>query len=175
MRSGSLLLLPDGNVWFVLPDANWGQLQTWIQKTVRVSFLYYRRWAFGIYHNNAAVLQKAKRVKMPPKGAKNATLSGRGKPVRVSLSTRQGGTMDTKHGSGEKIVSKIKNASLDRIFERGKDILAGGTDTPSVAVVAGQLATVAMAAAEAPPPQEDGGRQSDVVDVAALEKQVTGS
>ncbi|KAJ1179408.1 hypothetical protein NDU88_004642 [Pleurodeles waltl] len=32
-----------------------------------------------------------------------------------------------------------------------------------------------MAAAEGPPRQEDGGRQSDVVDVAALEKQVTGS
>ncbi|KAJ1116996.1 hypothetical protein NDU88_005197 [Pleurodeles waltl] len=88
MRSGSLLLLPEGNVWFVLPDANWGQLQTRIQKTVRVSFLYYRRLAFGIYHNSAAALQKAKKVKMPPKGAKNVTLSGRGKPPNpVSLET----------------------------------------------------------------------------------------
>ncbi|KAJ1197430.1 hypothetical protein NDU88_001290 [Pleurodeles waltl] len=175
MRSGSLLLLPEGNVWFAFPDANWGKLQMWIQKTVRISFLYYRRLAFGIYYNNTFLLQKAKKVKMPPKGVKNMTLSGQGKPLRVSLSTRQGGTMDTKHGSGEKTGSKIKNASLDRFFERGKDILAGGTYTPSVVVMADQLATIEMAAAEGPPPQEDGGRQSDGLDVAALGKQVTGS
>ncbi|KAJ1176331.1 hypothetical protein NDU88_001613 [Pleurodeles waltl] len=76
--------------------------------------------------------------------------------------------MDIKYGSGEKIVSKTKNASLDRFLERGKD-------TPSVAVVADQLATIEMVAAEGLPPQEEGGRLGDASDVAALEKHVAGS
>ncbi|KAJ1208569.1 hypothetical protein NDU88_003953 [Pleurodeles waltl] len=83
--------------------------------------------------------------------------------------------MDIKHGSGEKIVSKIKNASLDRFLERRKDIPARGIDTPSVAVVADQLATIEMVAAEGLPPQEEGGRQGDASDLAALEKHVAGS
>ncbi|KAJ1219116.1 hypothetical protein NDU88_006687 [Pleurodeles waltl] len=84
--------------------------------------------------------------------------------------------MDIKQGSGEKVVSKNKNASLDRFLERGKDILAAGVDTPPTTVEeADPLVTSEMAAADGPPPQEDGGRRNDVVEVAALEKQVTGS
>ncbi|KAJ1143617.1 hypothetical protein NDU88_009923 [Pleurodeles waltl] len=111
---------------------------------------------------------------MPPKGVKNVTLSGRGKPVRVSLSARQGGGTDIKQGLGEKVVSKNKSASLDRYFEKGKDILVGGIDTPPAAVEeADPLVNEEMTAIDVPPPHEGG--QSDAEDVATLQKQATGS
>ncbi|KAJ1216251.1 hypothetical protein NDU88_003855 [Pleurodeles waltl] len=174
MRSGLLLFLPEDNYRSVLTGANWGQFLPWTQKTVRVSLFYYKYLTLGVYYNTAFCIKKQKKVKMPPKGVKNVTLSGRGKPVRVSLSARQGGGTDIKQGLGEKVVPKNKSASLDRYFEKGKDILVGGTETPPAAVEeADPLVTEEMAAIDGPPPHEDG--QSDVVDVATLQKQATGS
>ncbi|KAJ1201629.1 hypothetical protein NDU88_005435 [Pleurodeles waltl] len=84
--------------------------------------------------------------------------------------------MDIKQGLGEKVVSKNKSASLDRYFEKGKDILVGGADTPPTAVEeVDPPVTEEMAAIDGPPPHEGGERQSDVVDVATLQKQVAGS
>ncbi|KAJ1156777.1 hypothetical protein NDU88_009494 [Pleurodeles waltl] len=96
---------------------------------------------------------------MPPKGAKTAALTGRGKPLRISASIRQWVTTDIKHGSGEKTNPKIKNASLDRFLEKGKDILAGGIDAraPSAVAVADQSMTIKMEGDEGLPPQEGGG------------------
>ncbi|KAJ1162024.1 hypothetical protein NDU88_002503 [Pleurodeles waltl] len=99
MCSCSLSLLFEGNGRFVATDANPGNLQTRIYKTVKKKF-YYRRLAFGIYCSNASAFWRVKGIKMPPKGAKSMTLSGCGKPLRVSASIRQGATADIKHGSG---------------------------------------------------------------------------
>ncbi|KAJ1082575.1 hypothetical protein NDU88_002740 [Pleurodeles waltl] len=113
-------------------------------------FFYYRRLAFGIYCSNASLFWRVKGIKMPPKGAKNTTLTGRGKPLRINESIRQRATADIKHGSGEKTNPKTKNASLDRFLERGKDISVGGIDAraPSAVVVADQLTTIEMEADE---------------------------
>ncbi|KAJ1177422.1 hypothetical protein NDU88_002677 [Pleurodeles waltl] len=166
MRSGLLLLLPEDNYRSVLTGPNWGQFST---------LFYYKYLTLGVYYNNAFCIKKQKKkVKMPPKGVKNVTLSGRGKPVRVSLSARQGGGTDIKQGLGEKVVSKNKSASLDRYFEKGKDILVGGIDTPPAAVEeADPLVNEEKTAIDVPPPHEGG--QSDAEDVATLQKQATGS
>ncbi|KAJ1093007.1 hypothetical protein NDU88_006117 [Pleurodeles waltl] len=64
--------------------------------------------------------------------------------------------MDIKQGLGEKVVSKNKSASLDRYFEKGKDILVGDADTPPTAVEeVDPPVTEEMVAIDGPPPHED--------------------
>ncbi|KAJ1191487.1 hypothetical protein NDU88_000803 [Pleurodeles waltl] len=76
---------------------------------------------------------------------------------------------------GRRLSLKLRMPRWTGFLREGRTYRRGVQIPPSVVVVADQLATIEMAAAEGPPPQEDGGRQRDGLDVKALENQVTGS
>ncbi|KAJ1080405.1 hypothetical protein NDU88_000613 [Pleurodeles waltl] len=65
--------------------------------------------------------------RMPPKGVKAALSAGRGKPQRISTTTRQGTANEVKCGSGEKTSNKPKNTLMDRFFEKRREGVLGET------------------------------------------------
>ncbi|KAJ1131902.1 hypothetical protein NDU88_010232 [Pleurodeles waltl] len=90
---------------------------------------------------------------MPPKGAKAALSAGRGKPLRISATTRQGAAIEVKRGSGEKTSVKSKNTSLDRFFEKSRAVAPGETEAIASLVLAEQSMLIETGVGAGPPLQ----------------------
>ncbi|KAJ1207856.1 hypothetical protein NDU88_003246 [Pleurodeles waltl] len=96
--------------------------------------------------------------------------------MRISTTTRQGATTEVKHGSGEKTSVKAKNTSLDRFFEKSREIAPEETGMMSSLVVLEQSVPIETGSEAGLPSQEvTGGSEDHNLDVSQLKNYATGN
>ncbi|KAJ1154935.1 hypothetical protein NDU88_007674 [Pleurodeles waltl] len=112
---------------------------------------------------------------MPPKGAKATFSKERGKLLRISTTTWQGATTEVKHGFGEKTSAKSKNTSLDRFFEKSREVAPEETGTMASLAVLEQSVLIETGNGAEPPLTGRRGARDYNLDVSQLKNHATGN